>query len=61
MVKDGLIQPSEKNNVTIDINSKEMLINGKKQTESVHQKYMQLISGKRKKAFGDKEQWSIKE
>lgn len=33
----------------------------KKQTDSMHQKYVDLINKKRKTAFGDKEEWKIQE
>jgi beta-lactamase regulating signal transducer with metallopeptidase domain len=59
MLKDGLIQQDE--HYELIINSREMFIDGKKQTEAVHHKYIELIDGRRKKAFDDKEQWTIKE
>jgi len=59
MLKDGLIQKNE--NYELIINKREMLINGKKLSESVHHKYIELINSKRNKAFGDKEEWKIKE
>ena len=57
MFKDGLIQKNE--NYELIINKKEKLINSKKLSESVHHKYIELINSKRKKAFGDKEEWRI--
>ena len=57
MLKDGLIQKNE--NYELIINKKEKLINSKKLSESVHHKYIELINSKRKKAFGDKEEWRI--
>lgn len=59
MLKDGLIQNDEP--YELIINSSEMLINGKKQSTSVRQKYMEMIKSKRNKAFSDKEEWKIKE
>lgn len=59
MLKDGLIQPGT--NYELVINTREMLINGKKQAVPVHQKYIALINSKRRNAFGDKEEWKIKE
>jgi len=59
MLKDGLIQKNK--NYELIINKREMLINGKKLSESVHHKYIELINTKRKKAFGDKEEWRIQE
>lgn len=59
MLKDGLIQKNE--NYELIINKKEMLINGKKLSKSVHHKYIELINSKRNKAFGDKEEWRIQE
>jgi len=59
MLKDGLIQKNK--NYELIINKREMLINGKKLSESVHHKYIELINSKRKKAFGDKEEWRIQE
>lgn len=59
MLKDGLIQNDE--HYELIINPGEMLINGKKQATSVHEKYLELINSKRKKAFSEKEEWKIKE
>lgn len=59
LLKDGLIQEGE--HYELMINSREMFIDGKKQAASIHQKYIELISNKRNRAFGDKEQWSVKE
>ncbi len=38
-----------------------MLINGKLMDESTHTKYIKLINSKRNKAFGEKEEWIVKE
>lgn len=59
MLKDSLIQQDE--HYELILNSREMLINGKKQAASVHQKYIELINSKRKKAFSINEEWKIKE
>ncbi len=58
MLKGGLIQKGE--NYELIINRREMFINGKKLEESLHHKYIELINSKRKKAFGEKEEWRIK-
>lgn len=58
LLKDGLIHEGE--HYELMINSSEMLLNGKKQAAPIHHKYIELISNKRNRAFGDKEQWSIK-
>lgn len=59
MLKDGLFQSDE--NFELILNSREMFINGKKQPELVHHKYIELINSKRNKPFGEKEEWRMKE
>lgn len=59
MLKDGLFQSDE--NFELILNSREMFINSKKQPESVHHKYIELINSKRNKPFGEKEEWRMKE
>ncbi|MGI8634329.1 MAG: hypothetical protein ACR2KZ_02895 [Segetibacter sp.] len=58
MLKDGLI-PNEKNDELIIVNSREMLINGERKPDAIHRKYINLINSKRKKPFGDKEEWKF--
>lgn len=57
MLKDGLIKKNK--NYELIINNREMLINGKKQPGSVHNKYIELINSKINKAFGEKEERRI--
>ena len=61
MLMDDLLKSDE--NYELIINRKEMLINGIKQSEVTHKKYIKLINSKRKKSFDEKEEWrwNIKE
>lgn len=59
LVEDGYIKKG--NPYEIELNNQELLINGNMQPDDVHQKYIELINGARKKPFGKSEQWHIRE
>ncbi len=59
LIKDGFIKPGAK--YSFELNNRELIINGVKQSEDVHKKYINLINEKRKIPFGEKEQWNIQD
>jgi|GEM_PF-1506383 hypothetical protein len=59
LLKDGLIEKDA--HFEFRLNSRELIINGKKQSDEMHKKYLRIINSKRKQPFGKDEEWNIKQ